>query len=74
MRPHVLISDIGMPGKDGYALIREVRRSSEHKRLPAIALRRSAGMPVTALSVRMGVPIAPYATGAVFAMSDNPAA
>ncbi|MDI1259118.1 response regulator [Aquabacterium sp.] len=25
-RPHVLVSDIGMPGKDGHALIREVRR------------------------------------------------
>ena len=33
-----------------------------------------AGMPVTAASVRIGVPIAPNATGAVFAMSDRPAA
>ena len=37
-RPHLLISDIGMPGKDGYQLIREVRRSSEHKSVQAIAL------------------------------------
>ena len=37
-----LISDIGMPGQDGYDLIREVRRaeseSTQHVRLPAIAL------------------------------------
>jgi CheY-like chemotaxis protein len=39
-RPAVLISDIGMPGKDGYQLIREVRsRAPEHGGLvPAIAL------------------------------------
>ena len=37
-----LISDIGMPGQDGYDLIREVRRaeseSPQRRRLPAIAL------------------------------------
>ena len=38
VRPRVLISDIGMPGKDGYELIREIRRSREYERLPAIAL------------------------------------
>jgi CheY-like chemotaxis protein len=36
--PHVLISDLGMPVKDGYELIREVRRSPEHRALPAVAL------------------------------------
>lgn len=38
--PHVLISDIGMPGEDGYALIRRVRDvPSEHGGgVPAIAL------------------------------------
>ena len=38
--PDVLISDIGMPGEDGYDLIREVRlRSAEEGgRIPAIAL------------------------------------
>jgi PAS domain S-box-containing protein len=38
--PHVLISDIGMPGEDGYDLIREVRLRSaaEGGRIPAIAL------------------------------------
>ncbi len=38
-RPHVLISDIGMPGKDGYALVHELR-VAEHgvAHLPAVAL------------------------------------
>jgi PAS domain S-box-containing protein len=37
--PDVMISDIGMPGRDGLALIREVRRSeAAGSRLPAIAL------------------------------------
>jgi len=38
--PDVLVSDIGMPGQDGYALIREVRSlSSEHGgATPAVAL------------------------------------
>jgi signal transduction histidine kinase len=35
----VLVADIGMPGKDGYALINELRaRESADRRLPAIAL------------------------------------
>lgn len=38
----VLVSDIGLPGRDGYDLLREVRRreaaSVEPRRLPAIAL------------------------------------
>lgn len=38
--PDVLISDIGMPGEDGYALIRKVRALPPDKRgrIPAIAL------------------------------------
>jgi CheY-like chemotaxis protein len=36
--PHVVISDIGMPGKDGYALIRAIRSSDRPARVPAIAL------------------------------------
>jgi CheY-like chemotaxis protein len=35
-RPHVLVSDIGMPGTDGYDLIREVR--ARYGNLPAVAL------------------------------------
>lgn len=41
-RPDVLVSDIGMPGEDGYALIREVRRREATRHattpLPAVAL------------------------------------
>lgn len=39
-RPHVIISDIGMPRKDGYQFIQEVRQLPEAKggRTPAIAL------------------------------------
>ncbi len=38
-RPHVLISDIGMPGKDGYALLSRLRaREGDGARLPAVAL------------------------------------
>jgi CheY-like chemotaxis protein len=40
VRPHVLLSDIGLPGEDGLALIRKVRELSpaEGGRLPAAAL------------------------------------
>jgi len=40
-RPHVLVSDIGMPGMDGYALLRaiRVRRAARHDPpIPALAL------------------------------------
>ncbi|WNG19490.1 PAS domain-containing protein [Cystobacter fuscus] len=39
-RPHLLISDIGMPGEDGHAFIRKVRAlpASEGGRIPAVAL------------------------------------
>jgi CheY-like chemotaxis protein len=39
--PDVLISDIGMPGKDGIAFIREIRETefkNRTRRLPAVAL------------------------------------
>jgi CheY-like chemotaxis protein len=40
LRPDVLISDIGMPGEDGYALIHHIRkRDAAHGgHMPAIAL------------------------------------
>jgi signal transduction histidine kinase len=37
-RPHVLVSDIGMPDRDGYSLIREVRAMPDVSDIPAIAL------------------------------------
>ena len=37
--PDVLLSDAGMPGKDGYAMMREIRRAEPAgQRVPAIAL------------------------------------
>jgi PAS domain S-box-containing protein len=38
IRPHVLVSDIGMPGEDGYALIKRVRHLDGNGDVPAIAL------------------------------------
>ena len=41
VQPQVLVSDIGMPGNDGYSLMREIRAReavSGARRLPAIAL------------------------------------
>ena len=40
LRPHALLSDIGMPGTDGYALIRQVRALPEEHggTIPAVAL------------------------------------
>lgn len=44
LRPRVLISHIGMPGKNGYELVRELRSlpEAEGGRIPAIALSRFA--------------------------------
>ena len=36
--PDVLVSDIGMPDEDGYAMIRHIRELSNGQRIPAIAL------------------------------------
>jgi CheY-like chemotaxis protein len=38
--PHVIVSDIGMPGEDGYTFIRQVRELERGvgRRIPAIAL------------------------------------
>ena len=36
--PDVLVSDIGLPGEDGYALLRQVRAQEGTARLPAVAL------------------------------------
>ncbi len=43
--PHLLVSDIGMPGEDGYALIAKVRALEDGgKRIPAIALTAHASV------------------------------
>ncbi len=39
----VLVADIGMPGEDGYSLIRRVRGLAGGAELPAIALTAYAG-------------------------------
>ena len=36
--PHLLVSDIKMPGKDGYNLVRQVRQRPEFRLLPVILL------------------------------------
>ncbi|MHC0064625.1 ATP-binding protein [Nostoc sp. UIC 10890] len=40
LRPHVLVSDIGMPDEDGYSLIRKVRaqEAEQEEKIPAVAL------------------------------------
>ena len=37
-KPDVLVSDIGMPGQDGYALIKRIREAENGQQIPAIAL------------------------------------
>jgi PAS domain S-box-containing protein len=42
--PDVVVSDISMPGEDGYALLRKLRaRESEYSQVPAVALTAYAG-------------------------------
>jgi CheY-like chemotaxis protein/two-component sensor histidine kinase len=42
-KPDVLVSDIGMPGEDGYDLIRRVRAQESGASLPAVALTAYVG-------------------------------
>jgi signal transduction histidine kinase/ActR/RegA family two-component response regulator len=42
--PDVLISDVGMPGEDGYSLIAWIRATAPLSRIPAIALTGYAGL------------------------------
>lgn len=41
--PDVLVSDIGLPGEDGHALIRRLREAPATAELPAVALTAFAG-------------------------------
>jgi len=36
--PDLVLMDIQMPGKDGFALLAEIRESAAHKALPVVAL------------------------------------
>ncbi|WP_394836414.1 PAS domain S-box protein [Pendulispora rubella] len=55
-RPHILISDIGLPDIDGYELIRSIRRldSREGGRIPAIALTAHASSQDRMKALRAG--------------------
>ncbi len=54
-RPDVLVSDIGMPGEDGYTLIRRIRAMEpEGRRMPAIALTAYARKEERARALRAG--------------------
>ena len=54
--PHVLISDIGLPGTDGYEFLRRVRElpAAEGGRTPAIALTAFARAEDRQLALRAG--------------------
>ena len=43
--PDVVVADIAMPGKDGYALVRELRQRPGGANVPALALTAYAGEP-----------------------------
>jgi PAS domain S-box-containing protein len=52
--PDILIGDIGMPGQDGYDLIRAVRALPRLQRVPAIALTAYAGAEHRAAALAAG--------------------
>jgi signal transduction histidine kinase/CheY-like chemotaxis protein len=54
LRPHVIISDIGMPGLDGYSLIRSIRNLPSVATVPAIALTAFAGAAPRTLAEEAG--------------------
>lgn len=78
-KPQVLVSDIGMPDRDGYDLIREVRaRGYTYQSLPAIALTALAGSEdrrralVAGFQVHVAKPIdASELTAAIAALSGH---
>ena len=54
IRPHVIVSDLSMPGRDGFSLLQEVRSSPELKDLPAIAVTGHAQPDMVARAARSG--------------------
>lgn len=54
-KPNILISDISMPGEDGYSLIAKIRNlKSDNKNTPAIALTAYAGLEDTERTIQAG--------------------
>lgn len=78
-QPMVLVSDLGMPGRDGFELIREVRqRGYTSQKLPAVALtafarsedRRRALL--AGFQVHLAKPVAPHElTATIASLSEN---
>lgn len=73
-QPSVLVSDVGMPERDGYDLIREVRqRGFSHQTLPAIALTAFASTEdrhralVAGFQVHLAKPVDPFELNAAIA-------
>ncbi|HET7747721.1 MAG TPA: ATP-binding protein [Vicinamibacteria bacterium] len=74
-RPDVLVSDVEMPGEDGYALIRRVRERSPEKGgdIPAAALTAHAGMQdriralLAGFQIHLAKPVQPVELAAVVA-------
>ncbi|MBD2104063.1 response regulator [Leptolyngbya sp. FACHB-261] len=56
LRPDVLVSDIGMPGEDGYILIRQIRalKAEQGGQTPAVALTAYVREEDRALAIRAG--------------------
>jgi PAS domain S-box-containing protein len=54
LTPHVLISDLAMPGVDGYALIRQARARSATAHVPAVALTAYASAEARVLAFSAG--------------------
>lgn len=56
LRPDILISDVGLPGEDGYTLIRKIRRLSpeQNGNIPAIALTGYASLQDRAQAIEAG--------------------
>jgi CheY-like chemotaxis protein len=54
-RPHAIVSDIAMPGEDGYWLVREVaRRSGDAPPVPAVAVTAFSGQHPRAAALAAG--------------------
>ena len=79
-RPDVLVSDIGLPDEDGYALIRQIRRhEADHGGfLPAVALtgyaraEDRARVLATGFQAHVAKPVEPIELTAAIALVTNP--